>query len=65
MGFDKSMYMVTFRILESQDEHFYEIDQFGYHWPLYGFGLGDKILKKVYRDNALNIYKIENKKNKK
>ena len=54
MGFDLDMYHVTFRILESQDEHFYETDQFGYHWPLYGFGLSDDILKHVYRDNAAN-----------
>ena len=38
---------------ESTDEHFYEIDLFNYHWPLYGLGLGDKILKRVYRRNAL------------
>jgi predicted TIM-barrel fold metal-dependent hydrolase len=55
MGFDKNMYKMTFRILESQDEHFYAYDQFGYHWSLYGFGLTDEILKKVYRDNALKI----------
>ena len=39
MGFGTDMYRVTFRILESTDEHFYEIPQFGYHWALYGFGL--------------------------
>jgi predicted TIM-barrel fold metal-dependent hydrolase len=52
MGFDKPMYRVTFRILESLDEHFYEIDQFSYHWALNGFGLSDDILRKVYRENA-------------
>jgi hypothetical protein len=55
MGFDLDMYHVTFRILESQDEHFYETEQFGYHWPLYGFGLDDDILKRVYRDNAVKL----------
>lgn len=55
MGFDKPMYRITFRILESQDEHFYEIDQFSYHWPLNGLGLNDETLKKVYRDNAANL----------
>jgi len=55
MGFDSAMYSVTFRILESTDEHFYEIDQFGYHWPLYGIGLSDAILQKVYRTNALKL----------
>ena len=48
MGFDKAMYRVTFRILESLDEHFYENEQFGYHWSLSGFGLSDAILQQVY-----------------
>lgn len=52
MGFDQPMYRITFRILESVDEHFYEIDQFSYHWALNGLGLNDEILEKVYRENA-------------
>jgi uncharacterized protein len=55
MGFDKPMYRITFRILESLDEHFYEIEQFDYHWSLNGFGLSDATLKRVYRDNAAKI----------
>ncbi|NQT23821.1 amidohydrolase [candidate division KSB1 bacterium] len=55
MGFDVNMYRLTFRILESEDEHFYATDQFGYHWSLNGFGLNEEILKKVYRDNALKV----------
>ena len=56
MGFDRAMYEVTFRILESEDEHFYEIGQFGYHWALNGFGLPDEILSKVYSGNARRIF---------
>jgi len=52
MGFDKKMYGITFRILESLDEHFYEIEQFSYHWSLNGLGLSDAVLKQVYHDNA-------------
>jgi len=55
MGFDKKMYGVTFRILETLDEHFYEHDMFGYHWSLNGFGLPDETLRKVYRTNAEKI----------
>jgi predicted TIM-barrel fold metal-dependent hydrolase len=55
MGFDKEMYRVTFRILETLDEHFYEFDQFSYHWALNGFGLPDSVLKQVYRDNAAQL----------
>lgn len=55
MGYDRKMYKITFRVLESLDEHFYEIDQFGYHWSMNGFGLTDAVLKKVYRENAIKI----------
>jgi predicted TIM-barrel fold metal-dependent hydrolase len=57
MGRDTSMYRITFRVLESTDEHFYEIGQFGYHWALNGFGLPKEVLKKVYHDNAARILK--------
>lgn len=57
MGMDKEMYKVTFRILETEDEHFYEHKLFSYHWPLNGYALSDKVLKKVYRDNALKLLK--------
>jgi uncharacterized protein len=55
MGFDKAMYRVTFRILESLDEHFYDRDNFNYHWALNGFGLSDDVLKQVYQNNAAKI----------
>ena len=57
MGPAKQMYLTTFRILESEDEHFYDWDLFSYHWPLSGFGLEDKILKQVYSENAQKILK--------
>ena len=57
MGFAAGMYRITFRVLETLDEHFYETKQFGYHWSLNGFGLPDSILKKLYRENALKILK--------
>ncbi|MEP0368186.1 MAG: amidohydrolase family protein [Cyclobacteriaceae bacterium] len=55
MGFAKEMYEVTFRILETEDEHFYNKDYFNYHWALNGFGLSDETLKKLYYDNAERI----------
>jgi predicted TIM-barrel fold metal-dependent hydrolase len=57
MSFDLHMYRTTFRILESEDEHFYETDLFGYHWALNGFGLPKEVLKKVYHDNAAKLFK--------
>jgi predicted TIM-barrel fold metal-dependent hydrolase len=55
MGRAEEMYQTTFRILETEDEHFYAWDLFTYHWPLSGFGLSDEILRKLYRDNARTI----------
>ena len=57
MGFYSEMYEMTFRILQTSDEHFYYHDITGYHWPLHGFGLSDDVLKKVYKTNALKIIK--------
>jgi len=60
-----SMNRIAFRILETQDEHFYAMDYFdlplsiGYHWPMYGLGLEEDILRKVYRDNALKILTLQ------
>lgn len=55
MGTAPDMYRVTFRILESADEHFYEQDHFSYHWPLQGLHLSDATLKKIYSTNAKRI----------
>jgi len=55
MGMAEDMYRITFRILETADEHFYKQDLFNYHWPLYGLALSDETLKKIYRENALKI----------
>jgi len=57
MGRARAMYLTTFRILESQDEHFYDWDLFTYHWPLHGLGLSDRILRQVYSANAQKILK--------
>ena len=55
MHFSKAVYQMTFRILESADEHFYDWNHFSYHWALHGFALDDDVLEKVYRANALKI----------
>ena len=54
MGASEDMYRLTFRILETLDEHFYA-PVFEYHWSYSGFGLEDAVLKKLYRANALEI----------
>lgn len=55
MGTSRDMYRVTFRILESDDEHFYEHDRFGYHWPLHGLHLSNATLKRLYNKNGRKI----------
>lgn len=57
MPFEQKMYETTFRILQTQDEHFYTIELTGYHWPLHGFGLNDEVLKNLYKINASKILK--------
>lgn len=53
--YDPIIYKGNWRILETMDEHFYELHWNSYHWPLYGIYLSDANLKKLYRDNALKI----------
>lgn len=55
MGFSPDMYKITFRLLETADEHIYD-QRFSYHWPLHGLALSDEVLEKVYRINMLKIY---------
>lgn len=49
---------LTFRTLETADEHFYVIYPGFNHsfWPMNGLDLPDAVLKKIYRDNALQVY---------
>ena len=53
-GMDAPMYQNIFRVLETNDEHFY-VPEFNYHWALSGFNLPDEVLKKIYHDNAQRI----------
>ena len=55
MGMSAEMYRTTFRIMETEDEHFYDHNLFSYHWALHGYGLDDRVLEQVYRLNALKI----------
>lgn len=58
--YSQHLFSLTYRILESSDEHFYDQDfyfNFDYHWPMYGFALPDDVLKKIYRDTALSAFR--------
>ena len=55
-GTEASMYRNIFRVFETDDEHFY-IHDFNYHWALSGMYLPDKVLRKLYYENAEKILK--------
>jgi predicted TIM-barrel fold metal-dependent hydrolase len=48
-------YSTYFRVLETNDEYFPYHKKYHAFWRMYGMGLSDDILKKVYYKNALRI----------
>ena len=56
--FKDELYEIYYRFLETEDEYFdyapAPVPPQG-RWRIYGLGLPDGILKKVYRDNAIRV----------
>ncbi|MBX2941003.1 MAG: amidohydrolase family protein [Cyclobacteriaceae bacterium] len=50
-----SEYETYFRVLESEDEYFPYHKRYHAFWRMYGLGLPDKVLKKIYYKNALKL----------
>lgn len=48
-------YKTYFRVLETEDEYFPYHKKYHAFWRMYGMGLPDDILKKIYYKNALHI----------
>jgi predicted TIM-barrel fold metal-dependent hydrolase len=48
-------YATYFRVLETEDEYFPYHKKYHAFWKMYGMGLSDDILKKVYYKNAIRI----------
>jgi hypothetical protein len=48
-------YTTYFRVLETEDEYFPYHKKYHAFWRMYGMGLPDDILKKIYYKNALRI----------
>lgn len=48
-------YATYFRVLETTDEYFPYHKKYHAFWRMYGMGLSDEILKKIYYKNALKI----------
>lgn len=48
-------YPTYFRVLETEDEYFPYHKKYHAFWRLYGLGLSDAVLKKIYFQNALGL----------
>ena len=48
-------YATYFRVLETEDEYFPYHKKYHAFWAMYGIGLTDNILKKIYYKNALKV----------
>ena len=54
-AYNPEEYHTYFRVLESNDEYFPYYKKYHAFWRMYGLGLDDEVLKKVYYKNALKI----------
>jgi len=60
-GIDKQAYQTAFRFLETDDEYFSYSDEkkaLQGRWQIYGIGLPDDVLRKVYFENAAKLMNI-------
>ncbi|HEY1006419.1 MAG TPA: amidohydrolase family protein [Sphingobacteriaceae bacterium] len=48
-------YITYFRVLETNDEYFPYHKKYHAFWRMYGMGLSDEILKKIYYKNAIRL----------
>ena len=53
--FEPSEYPYYWRVFETNDEYFDYYRDYHAFWKLYGMGLPDEVLKKLYYKNALKI----------
>jgi predicted TIM-barrel fold metal-dependent hydrolase len=54
-AYNKEEFYTYFRVLETEDEYFPYYKKYHAYWAMYGLGLSDAVLKKVYYKNALRI----------
>ena len=54
-AYNPEEYYTYFRVLETEDEYFPYYKRYHAFWRMYGLGLPDEILKKLYYKNALRI----------
>jgi predicted TIM-barrel fold metal-dependent hydrolase len=58
-AYNPEEYYTYFRVLETEDEYFPYYKRYHAFWRMYGMGLPDEILKKVYYKNAAKLLKLE------
>ena len=54
-SYNKEEFYTYFRVLETEDEYFPYYKKYHAFWSMYGLGLSDEVLKKLYYKNALKI----------
>ena len=54
-AYNKEEFYTYFRVLETEDEYLPYYKKYHAFWSMYGLGLSDEVLKKVYYKNALRI----------
>jgi predicted TIM-barrel fold metal-dependent hydrolase len=54
-AYNKEEFYTYFRVLETEDEYFPYYKKYHAFWSMYGLGLPDDVLKKVYYKNAIRI----------
>ncbi|WP_396127654.1 amidohydrolase family protein [Algoriphagus halophytocola] len=54
-AYNKEEFYTYFRVLETEDEYFPYYKKYHAFWAMYGLGLSEEVLKKLYYKNALRI----------
>lgn len=54
-AYNKEEFYTYFRVLETEDEYFPYYKKYHAFWSMYGLGLSDEVLKKLYYKNAIAI----------
>lgn len=54
-SFQPNEYPYYWRVLETEDDHFDYYRDYHAYWKLYGIGLPDEVLRKLYFENAVRI----------
>ncbi|MFY0598764.1 MAG: amidohydrolase [Cyclobacteriaceae bacterium] len=54
-AYNPEEFYTYFRVLETEDEYFPYYKKYHAYWRMYGLGLSDDVLRKVYYKNALRV----------